>query len=299
MNELPSTSQASRAFLGSKTRSRARLRGPPPSELDLEDEVLQMELVATDGGQFNERYGPQNMLKDNNEVYCSIKREAINVVVSYCPGGAALRPFTITGLDAAAPAEGYTSPLGQGIVFTSWAYPNISATQHFDGVSCQQEFDALRCSTGGCRGSGPTTTTTSSSLGSGSSSSGIDTDSDSDTGPLSVQGAEEADPRYDLPNHLRRYHIWAGWRGGHAPTARRYATPRFSPSDPSTPQPVLFFDLGGDSRRRFTAEVPCGGRYVLVKLLRSKCKYADNIDVQYVGLRGWTAPPCFASGALA
>ena len=44
----------------------------------------------------------------------------------------------------------------------------------------------------------------------------------------------------------------------------------------------------------------CGcrsGRYVVVKLVRSQQADSANIDVQYIGFRGWDRPQAFTSGS--
>eukprot|EP01026_Neomeris_dumetosa_P068195 TRINITY_DN6670_c0_g1_i2.p1 TRINITY_DN6670_c0_g1~~TRINITY_DN6670_c0_g1_i2.p1 ORF type:complete len:223 (-),score=9.28 TRINITY_DN6670_c0_g1_i2:1478-2146(-) len=61
------------------------------------------------------------------------------------------------------------------------------------------------------------------------------------------------------------------------------------------PQPILFFDLRGQFRQEYQLGVPRSGRYVLLKLLRSR-NYGENIDVRYVGFRGFyggfSSPSC-------
>jgi hypothetical protein len=46
-------------------------------------------------------------------------REGVNVVIEM----ADVPYFTLTDVEAIAPSEGYTSPLGQAILFVSWGTP--------------------------------------------------------------------------------------------------------------------------------------------------------------------------------
>lgn len=60
---------------------------------------------------------------------------------------------------------------------------------------------------------------------------------------------------------------------------------------------VLFFDLGDFFSTSVTLDVPRTGRYVLIKLLRSRSG-GDNIDVQYIALCGWQGVRGFVAGSV-
>ncbi|KAG0366501.1 hypothetical protein BGX24_003660, partial [Mortierella sp. AD032] len=67
--------------------------------------------------------------------------------------------------------------------------------------------------------------------------------------------------------------------------------------------PAAFFQLGGPDETCTVDFTPNrSGRYVLIKLLRSRCTNSlqrpENIDLQYLGLIGFTGARSFASGGL-
>ncbi|KAF9901019.1 hypothetical protein EC991_006609 [Linnemannia zychae] len=67
--------------------------------------------------------------------------------------------------------------------------------------------------------------------------------------------------------------------------------------------PAAFFQLGGPDETCTVDFSPNrSGRYVLIKLLRSRCTNSlqrpENIDLQYLGLIGFTGARSFASGSL-
>jgi len=68
---------------------------------------------------------------------------------------------------------------------------------------------------------------------------------------------------------------------------------------PARITPVAFIDLEHRaSPCTVSLPVPVCGRYLLVKLLRPRCRYGEGLDVERLVLRGHTGPPAFASGAL-
>ncbi|KAG9069490.1 hypothetical protein KI688_010393 [Linnemannia hyalina] len=74
-------------------------------------------------------------------------------------------------------------------------------------------------------------------------------------------------------------------------------------SDADSLIPAAFFQLGGPDETCTVDFSPNrSGRYVLIKLLRSRCTNSlqrpENIDLQYLGLIGFTGARSFASGGL-
>lgn len=175
---------------------------------------LKFVVRSTDGGEFNSDYSCHNVLQEDTSCYCSISRENVNLVMQH-QGRA---PYTATSIVVAAPSSGFTSPIGQGMVFCTWDEPTvefIQATKAWDGVTSRAEFD-----------------------------------------------------------RMLQWHINKG------------------EADPEQ-LPVAFFDVSRTTRGVFPLDVPRSGRYVVVKLVRAIT--GDNIDVQYIGFRGWSRPQTFAS----
>eukprot|EP01025_Chloroclados_australasicus_P013531 TRINITY_DN1636_c0_g1_i5.p6 TRINITY_DN1636_c0_g1~~TRINITY_DN1636_c0_g1_i5.p6 ORF type:complete len:223 (+),score=26.15 TRINITY_DN1636_c0_g1_i5:361-1029(+) len=178
--------------------------------LDQVDPLLQFKVIYADGGCFSEGYGYSNLLQDDNLCYCSLKREGVNI----CLQQRYSRSFTITGIDISAPKIGYTCPLGQGVVFSSWNRPDDQLCEMFNKVYSVQEFQEC----------------------------------------------------------VRQYRYRLQQIGGI--------------DEEEIPQPIMFFDLRGQYSQSYHLGVPRSGRYVLLKLLRSR-NCGENIDVRYVGFRGF------------
>eukprot|EP01026_Neomeris_dumetosa_P049162 TRINITY_DN4269_c2_g1_i2.p3 TRINITY_DN4269_c2_g1~~TRINITY_DN4269_c2_g1_i2.p3 ORF type:complete len:223 (+),score=4.50 TRINITY_DN4269_c2_g1_i2:213-881(+) len=175
------------------------------------DPKLQFKIIYADGGCFSEGYGYSNLLTDDNLCYCSLKREGVNICLQHRNS----RSFTITGIDVSAPKFGYTCPLGQGVIFSSWNRPDESLCEMFNNVYSVQDFqDCIR------------------------------------------------QYRYSLMSLRGRI------------------------DEDEIPQPILFFDLRGQYSQDYHLNIPRAGRYILIKFLRSR-NCGDNIDVRYVGFRGF------------
>lgn len=68
-------------------------------------------------------------------------REDVNILLSLPNHDS----FTLTRIDIRAPAIGYTSPLGQGLVFVGWNPPTPEHTRAYDNVrSCEEYQQTLR-----------------------------------------------------------------------------------------------------------------------------------------------------------
>jgi len=61
--------------------------------------------------------------------------------------------------------------------------------------------------------------------------------------------------------------------------------------------PIAFLDLEDRFHVQQHLPIPRAGRYVLIKMLRAQ-RAGENVDVQYIGFRGWTAPHAFEEGVL-
>mmetsp|Transcript_42052 Transcript_42052/g.107520 ORF Transcript_42052/g.107520 Transcript_42052/m.107520 type:complete len:285 (+) Transcript_42052:533-1387(+) len=178
-----------------------------------DERALAFELVQTDGGEFSRDYCCRNMLRKDGSCYSSTKREGIHVVVEM----QGPPYFTLTDVEAIAPAEGYTSPLGQAVIFVSWDLPRASETVGFDLVYDKADYDAA------------------------------------------------------VLRHEQR-------GGSHL-------------------VPIAFLDLEDRFHVQQHLPIPRAGRYVLIKMLRAQ-RAGENVDVQYIGFRGWTAPHAFEEGVL-
>jgi hypothetical protein len=99
---------------------------------------LPFKAVFTNGGAFSDSYSVQNLFQDDRSCYCSTSRENVTVVGRFRGG----RSCTVTGVTVRVPSTGFTSPLGQGIVFVSWEKPELEELAVFDGIrslaECQE-----------------------------------------------------------------------------------------------------------------------------------------------------------------
>eukprot|EP01023_Acetabularia_acetabulum_P004996 TRINITY_DN12073_c0_g2_i1.p3 TRINITY_DN12073_c0_g2~~TRINITY_DN12073_c0_g2_i1.p3 ORF type:complete len:221 (-),score=19.81 TRINITY_DN12073_c0_g2_i1:936-1598(-) len=187
-----------------------KLEGSEQQSQIQQDPRLQFKVIYADGGCFSEGYGYSNLLQDNSLCYCSLKKEGANL----CIEQKYQRSFTITGIDIAAPNIGYTCPLGQGVIFSSWNRPDDQLCEMFNKVNSVQEFQEC----------------------------------------------------------VRQY---------------QYKLQQHSGIDEDEiPQPIMFFDLRGQYHQEYHLGVPRSGRYILIKLLRSR-NCGENIDVRYIGFRGF------------
>mmetsp|Transcript_13222 Transcript_13222/g.37301 ORF Transcript_13222/g.37301 Transcript_13222/m.37301 type:complete len:269 (-) Transcript_13222:586-1392(-) len=98
--------------------------------------TIQLELVSTDGGEYSRDYNCANMLRNDSSCYSSTKQEGVNVVARVVNAP----HFTMAEMEAIAPSDGYTSPLGQCCVFVSWDYPDVAAVGEFDLVQDRSHF---------------------------------------------------------------------------------------------------------------------------------------------------------------
>ncbi|KAF7901659.1 uncharacterized protein EAF01_006958 [Botrytis porri] len=84
----------------------------------VEPGTLQMEIVSCDGGLFQScpegEYGSDNVLKDDNTVYCT-KSNRCNIVLKH----QGETTFSLSEIVIRAPHKGYTAPVQEGMVFVS------------------------------------------------------------------------------------------------------------------------------------------------------------------------------------
>ncbi|ESZ98002.1 hypothetical protein SBOR_1615 [Sclerotinia borealis F-4128] len=84
----------------------------------IEPGTLQMEIVSCDGGLFQNcpeaEYGSENVLKDDNTVYCT-KSNRCNMILKH----QGETTFSLTEMVIKAPHKGYTAPVQEGMVFIS------------------------------------------------------------------------------------------------------------------------------------------------------------------------------------
>ncbi|KAA8577002.1 hypothetical protein EYC84_007021 [Monilinia fructicola] len=84
----------------------------------VEPGTLQMEIVSCDGGLFQNgvegEYGLENVLKDDNTVYCT-KSNRCNMILKH----QGETTFSLTEIVIRAPHKGYTAPVQEGMVFVS------------------------------------------------------------------------------------------------------------------------------------------------------------------------------------
>ncbi|KAK9840935.1 hypothetical protein WJX81_001132 [Elliptochloris bilobata] len=175
--------------------------------------------ILSDGGAYDEEFGPHNLFQEESQIcYCSLRRSSINVTAQL----EGLGCFMLASIELRTPSLGYTSPLGQAILFTSFGRPDVAATKRFDEVFSEREYREQ--------------------------------------------------------------------------VAEMQAQPPERPSSPGleVPTPASFVYTSSD---RVTAQldVPRAGRWILLKLLRPREPSGDNIDVQFVGCRGWRGARCFGA----
>ncbi|CAG8516174.1 10059_t:CDS:2, partial [Ambispora gerdemannii] len=180
---------------------------------------LSFDIVYCDGGYYSDSYNVENILRNDNNVYCSSKSTNINIILRFHDHNQDVMdaPFVLTKIIVKAPTQGYTAPCKEGLIFVSHEPISLEATSKYDDFT-ESDFQAL--------------------LASG------------------VNGRIE--------DH---------W-------------------------PAAYFRL--DSRTNFITQninPNRSGKFILVKLLRSEGD-EDNIDLQYLGLIGFTGPRSFDAGSL-
>jgi len=76
-------------------------RAPPTPKSDLE--MLRMQIITCDGGQNSSQYRCENLLAADATVYCSKKRENINILLSLADDGPNKGVFVLTHFMVKAP----------------------------------------------------------------------------------------------------------------------------------------------------------------------------------------------------
>ena len=78
---------------------------------------LNLKLVYCDGGSYNDAHPAKNMLKNDDTVYCSRRRNNVNVLMQHVSPHN--QPFELDSLVVKAPRSGYSSPVTCGLVYVS------------------------------------------------------------------------------------------------------------------------------------------------------------------------------------
>ncbi|CAG8586695.1 13172_t:CDS:2 [Funneliformis mosseae] len=181
--------------------------------------ALGFDIVHCDGGNFSSTYDVENILKNDNNVYCSKKSSNVNILLKFCDPilEAMDSAFVLSKIIIKAPTHGFTAPCKEGLIFVSHEPISLEATSKYDDFT-EADYQAL------------------------------------------LESNENGS-------------IDDSW-------------------------PAAYFRL--DSITNMTTQVlhpNRSGKFISVKLLRAEGD-ADNIDLQYLGLIGFTGPRSFDAGSL-
>jgi len=180
--------------------------------------LLKFSVVSSDGGHFAQNYCVENIISQDASVYCSKKRHNTNIVLKFEENF----PFTITHVIVKAPEHGFNSPIGEGLIFTSYDFPDVSQTSKFDN------YDA---------------------------------------------------------------HMYESYISSHCSSVS--SSCNLHPSDPA----AYFKSMKNTWCSIQKLPIPRSGNYVVVKLLRSR-NDGENVDIQYIGFKGFVGPHAFQDGSL-
>lgn len=99
--------------------------------------ALPFAIVANDGGEFDSMHSMQNMLLNDSSVYCSVRSDNVNVLL--CFNDTTQRgpdpSFVLTKLLVKTPAQGFTSPVKSGLLFVSMDVMDPLDTIAFDSIT--------------------------------------------------------------------------------------------------------------------------------------------------------------------
>ncbi|CAG9460164.1 unnamed protein product [Pedinophyceae sp. YPF-701] len=281
---------------------------PEAPEGTVRGERLDVEIVSCDGGAYSDTYSFHNILQETAVCYSSCRSRGVNIVLRCRDGGI----FNLSKVVARAPVHGYTNPLAQAVVFTSFAPPNLVEASRYDGCRCPDDVARVAASAG-CLGRVAPHAQARSSAGTPSAASSEPKPSlatlPSGSLPLamplrdiaadsSAADAAEAlatlapDPGYDADDDAAA----VPGAEGLLESARSFA------AGDDTPVPVAFLDLTETACAVVDLGVPRSGMYLLVKLLRSRSELQgaqeSNIDTRFVGLYGTEGPVAFGEASL-
>ncbi|KAI8062323.1 uncharacterized protein B0P05DRAFT_590505 [Gilbertella persicaria] len=97
---------------------------------------LEFEIVYQDGGQLSANYNIQNVLRNDQSVYCSQPCSAVNILLRYRGWKESKhqhnRPCFLSHIIIQSPLREFTSPHQQGMVFVSHKPIDIEMTRPFD-----------------------------------------------------------------------------------------------------------------------------------------------------------------------
>jgi len=106
--------------------------------------ALGFEIMYCDGGNFSSTYNVDNILKNDNTVYCSKKSSNVNIILRFSDPilGVMDSAFVISKLVVKAPTHGFTAPCKEGLIFVSHEPISIEATQKYDDFT-EADYRAL------------------------------------------------------------------------------------------------------------------------------------------------------------
>lgn len=103
-------------------------------------ETLQCQIVSCDGGEYGSghQYCVENILDNNDLVYCSKKAQNINIIFRYqSPQPCLNTNFVLLEYTIKIPITGYTAPVRDGLIFVSSSPIPVSITSAFDSYTYQ------------------------------------------------------------------------------------------------------------------------------------------------------------------
>lgn len=95
-----------------------------------------MQLVSCDGGSYDEEHPPKNILRNDETVYCSRKRNCVNIQLKH--NDLNNQPFELSSIQIKAPKLGYSSPVTCGMVFVSMHEIKMHRNDNIDSSEQEQ-----------------------------------------------------------------------------------------------------------------------------------------------------------------
>ncbi|KAI8141550.1 hypothetical protein BJV82DRAFT_670467 [Fennellomyces sp. T-0311] len=111
-----------------------------------EHQVLDFDIVMDDGGQYKydftaddggSLFGVDNILRNDDSVYCSGRSGTINILLQYCGSGTGVplladKSCVISQIVIKSPQHGFTAPCKEGLFFISYHPIDVDGTTKFD-----------------------------------------------------------------------------------------------------------------------------------------------------------------------
>lgn len=120
--------------------------GPNYSQLAAEDIVvtdanlsnswLDFRLVDSNGGFYGDAFAIENILRDDETVYCSRLKRHVNIVLAHTSKQSPIRapPFYLDEVSIRIPKAGFTSPLKNGFIFVCSTPTDLSMFDAYDTI---------------------------------------------------------------------------------------------------------------------------------------------------------------------